>query len=108
MDDFCGGKLLFDMVVEFFSVASCIAEDDGLFWPDLIYVFEQRFESIPAVDLQEVVVEVLRCGLFFIQTDSQRISKVFLGQLFNLFGHRSGKQKGLVLVYEAADDEFDV
>jgi len=94
--------------VQFFSTESRIAEDDGLFWLGLINVFEQRLQPVPTVNLQEMVLKVLRRGLVLAQVDSERILQVLLRQFRNLFRHGRGKQKGLVLVYEAADYEFDV
>lgn len=108
VDYFSGRELLLDMVVEPFSVVSGIAEYDGLFRPRLVHELEQGFEPILAADFQEAMLEALRRLLLLIQVDGQRISEIFPGQLPNLFRHCRRKQKCLVLVYEAANDEFDV
>ena len=54
------------------------------------------------------MLEILGCFLALVQGDGEGGSEISIGQLFNLLGHGCGKHKGLVLVYEAGDDEFDV
>jgi len=54
------------------------------------------------------MLEALGCGLTGVQVDGQGVFEVLSGEVFNLFGHGCGKQEGLVVMYEAGDDEFDI